>query len=84
MTWVRRLMRWCPITALSQELVRFDMQLMQDAEISGVGYQRGLLAGFEVREYVLEKFDRRCAYCGKEGIPLELSTATKVMPHGPR
>ena len=36
MTWVERLSRLRPITALSQELVRFDMQLMQHAEISGV------------------------------------------------
>src|SRR5215471_17672941 len=45
---------------------------MQDAEVSGVAYQQGELAGYEVREYVLEKFDRRCAYCHEEGIPLEV------------
>src|SRR5205814_5835125 len=28
-TWVTRLMRLCPITAISQERVRFDMQLME-------------------------------------------------------
>jgi RRXRR protein len=36
LTWGQRLRRWCPIAALSQEVVKFDMQLMQDAEISGV------------------------------------------------
>jgi hypothetical protein len=45
---------------------------MQDAEVSGVAYQRGELAGFEVRQYVLEKFGRRCAYCHSEHVPLEL------------
>ena len=29
MTWVERLRRWCPIGALSQELVRFDTQRLQ-------------------------------------------------------
>jgi 5-methylcytosine-specific restriction endonuclease McrA len=63
-TWVKRLTRLCPITALSQELVRFDTQLMQNAEVSGVAYQQGELAGYEVREYLLEKWHRTCAYCG--------------------
>jgi RRXRR protein len=41
LTWVDRLRRWCPIGAISLELVKFDTQLMQDAEISGVEYQQG-------------------------------------------
>ncbi len=72
LTWVNRLRRFCPISAISMELVRFDTQLMQNPEISGVEYQQGELAGYEVREYLLEKWGRCCAYCGKEGIPLEV------------
>ena len=53
MTWVHRLRRYLPITAISQELVKFDMQTMQNPEISGVEYQQGTLHGFELREYVL-------------------------------
>ena len=55
LAWVSRLQRWAPITALSQELVRFDMQLMQNPDISGIEYQQGTLAGYEVREYLLGK-----------------------------
>ena len=54
------------------QLVRFDTQLMQNPEISGVQYQQGTLAGYEVREYLLEKWGRRCAYCAGEGVPLEI------------
>ncbi len=72
LTWVQRLRRLCPIGAISMELVRFDTQLMQDAEISGVEYQSGTLAGMEVREYLLEKWQRKCAYCGAEGVPLQI------------
>jgi hypothetical protein len=54
------------------ELVRFDTQLMQDAEISGVEYQQGTLAGYEVREYLLAKWGRRCAYCGATDTPLQI------------
>jgi len=67
-TWVTRLRKYCPIKAISLELVKFDTQAMQNPEISGVEYQQGELFGYEVREYLLEKFLRRCAYCGKENI----------------
>lgn len=76
LTWVARLMRFCPIAALSMELVRFDTQQMQDAEISGVAYQQGELAGYEVREYLLEKWGRTCAYCGARNVPLEIEHLT--------
>ena len=72
LTWALRLMRLCPIARISQELVKFDMQLMQNPEIGGIEYQQGELAGYEVREYLLEKWGRRCAYCDATGVPLEI------------
>jgi 5-methylcytosine-specific restriction endonuclease McrA len=72
LTWVERLRRFCPVAAISQELVRFDLQAMQAPEIHGVAYQQGTLAGYELREYLLEKWGRRCAYCGREGVPLQV------------
>jgi 5-methylcytosine-specific restriction endonuclease McrA len=71
-TWVRRIRRLCPVAAISQELVRFDLQQMQNPEISGIEYQRGELFGFEVKEYLLAKWDRKCAYCGVENVPFEI------------
>jgi len=71
-TWVRRIRKVCPVTAVSQELVRFDLQQIQNPEISGVEYQRGELFGFEVKEYLLQKGNRRCAYCGVENVPFEI------------
>src|SRR5690606_7910216 len=41
LAWVKRLRRWAPIAALSSELVRFDMQALENPEISGVEYQQG-------------------------------------------
>jgi 5-methylcytosine-specific restriction endonuclease McrA len=75
-TWLCRIQRVCPLASISQELVRFDTQLMQNAEISGVEYQRGVLAGYEVREYLLEKWGRKCAYCGVKAMPLEIEHLT--------
>ncbi len=71
-TLVRRIRKVCLVTAISQELVRFDLQQIQDPEISGIEYQRGELAGFEVKEYLLQKWKRKCAYCGVENVPFEV------------
>ena len=71
-SWVTRLRKSAPVSAISQELVRFDMQKMENPEISGAEYQQGTLAGYEVREYLLEKWGRTCAYCGKTDVPLEI------------
>ena len=78
MTWVSRLRRWCPIAAISLELPRFDTQLMQNPEISAVEYQQGELAGYEVREYLLEKWGRTCAYCTATDVPLQVE---HIVPH---
>jgi 5-methylcytosine-specific restriction endonuclease McrA len=71
-TWVERLRRWTPIASISLELVKFDTQKMVNPEIRGVEYQQGTLYGYEVREYLLEKLGRKCAYCGKKNVPLEI------------
>ena len=71
-TWVARLCRLANITAISQELVKFDTQALQNPEIAGVEYQQGTLAGYELREYLLEKWGRRCAYCHATNVPLQV------------
>jgi hypothetical protein len=74
-TWFVRLFKLCNLTTISMELVRFDTQLMQDAEVSGVEYQ-GELHGYEVREYLLEKFGRKCCYCGATNVALAIEHIT--------
>jgi len=71
-SWADRYHRWIPIVRIDMEIVRFDTQKMQDPEISGVEYQQGTLAGYELREYMLEKWQRRCAYCGAQDVPLQI------------
>ena len=72
LTWVRRLARIYPIAALSLELARFDTQAIQNPEIVGMAYQQGELAGYELRQYLLLKWGRRCAYCGATGAGVRL------------
>ena len=49
---------------MSLELVKFDLQALENPEISDVEYQQGTLFGYEVRQYLLEKWKRACSYCG--------------------
>ncbi|HEY1388634.1 MAG TPA: RNA-guided endonuclease IscB [Ktedonobacterales bacterium] len=75
-TWLNRLLRLCPISAISMELVKFDTQRLQDPEVSGVEYQQGTLVGYELREYLLEKWERMCAYCKANNLPLQVEHLT--------
>jgi hypothetical protein len=38
----------------------------------GVSYQQGTLAGYEAREYLLEKWGRQCSYCHATNVPLHI------------
>jgi hypothetical protein len=70
--WVNRMERLAPVSGIAQELVRFSMQQMENPKISGVEYQQGTLAGYETREYLLEKWGRECVYCGAKDMPLQI------------
>jgi 5-methylcytosine-specific restriction endonuclease McrA len=71
-TWVKRLQKFAPLDSIAQELVNFDTQAIQNPEISGIEYRAGTLKGYECREYLLEKWNRQCAYCGVKDVPLEI------------
>jgi 5-methylcytosine-specific restriction endonuclease McrA len=81
MSWIARYRRWCPITEIVVETVRFDTQLLVNPEINGIEYQQGTLYGYEVREYLLEKWGRKCAYCDAENVPLQIE---HIQPKGRR
>lgn len=71
-TWIKRFMRYVSVTHLAMESVKFDTQAMVNPEIGGIEYQQGELWGYEVREYLLKKFGRKCTYCGTKDVPLEI------------
>ncbi|MEV4747169.1 RNA-guided endonuclease IscB [Streptosporangium sp. NPDC049248] len=73
MSWVARLTRWAPVTAVHVEKVSFDTHALSAGRpLEGAEYQQGTLAGYEVREYLLAKWERTCAYCGASDVPLNL------------
>jgi hypothetical protein len=46
-TWVKRLIKYAPIAAITQELVRFDLQQLENPEISGMGF--GPMAAADIK-----------------------------------
>ena len=75
-TWVTRLQKLAPIFSIVIETVRFDTQKIQNPEISGILYQQGDLMGYEIREYLLEKWGRKCVYCDAKNTRLEIDHIT--------
>ncbi|WP_327675596.1 MULTISPECIES: RNA-guided endonuclease IscB [unclassified Streptomyces] len=72
-SWTTRLARWAPVRAAHVERVAFDTHAMAHGGLlEGAEYQHGTLAGTEVREYLLAKWGRACAYCGATGVPLNI------------
>ena len=71
-SWTTRLCRLAPITSIAVETVRFNLQQLDNPEIAGIEYQQGTLLGYEVREYLLEKWNRVCAYCDAKNVPLHI------------
>lgn len=71
-SFLNKLMKIIPLTHISYENCKFDTQLINNENIKGIEYQQGTLLGYTIREYLLEKYNRKCIYCGKENIPLEI------------
>lgn len=65
-TFITRLVRMLPLGTISYENVKFDTQKMMNPDIHGIEYQQGTLEGYEIREYLSEKFNHKCCYCGIE------------------
>lgn len=64
--WAKRLQKLIPMSKVWVEDAKFDTQLMENPEISGIEYQQGDLQGYEVKEYLLKKYKHKCVYCEKE------------------
>ena len=69
---VRFVARILPIRQINVEIGSFDTQKMQNPQVSGVSYQQGQLQGYLLREYLLARWQRQCAYCKTSGVPLQV------------
>ncbi len=61
-----------PVSQVKVEVGSFDTQKMQNPEMSGLEYQQGQLEGYQIKEYVLRKWQHRCVYCGAREVPLQI------------
>lgn len=61
-----------PVGRITVEVGSFDTQKMQNPDIAHLEYQQGELQGYFLREYALEKWQRKCAYCDAREVPLEI------------
>jgi 5-methylcytosine-specific restriction endonuclease McrA len=69
----RRLCQYAPVTEIHIERVAFDTHAMSEGRsLTAVEYRNGALTGTEIREYLLAKWGRACAYCGATGVPLNI------------
>ena len=62
---INHLHRYFPIEKIIVEVAEFDIQKIKNPDISGIEYQQGTLQGYNIRNYLLEKHNRKCFYCGK-------------------
>lgn len=62
--WVSKLRKLVNITDCSFEAVRIDTQLLDNPDIEGKEYQNGTLAGYELKEYLMDRYGHTCQYCG--------------------
>ena len=62
---IDHLHHYFPIENIIIEVAEFDIQKIKNPNISGIEYQQGTLQGYNIRNYLLEKHNRKCFYCGK-------------------
>lgn len=70
-SWAKRLDRFTMLDSFSMELVSFDAQKLMNPDIGSEEYQKGTLFGTEIRAYLRQKWEDKCAYCGKKGEEVE-------------
>lgn len=63
---IDRLERLLGPCEIDMELVKFDMQLLENPDIEGMEYQQGTLRGYEMKAYLMEKYQHTCQYCSNE------------------
>lgn len=75
---LKKYKKLCNITKVSIESVKFDSQLLENPDISGIEYQQGTLFGYEIRQYLLEEYGHNCQYCGGDSNDKRLEIEHKI------
>ncbi len=61
-----------PIFSVAVERVSFDTSSMTNGEkLYGAEYQNGDLKDIKLRDFIFQKYNYKCVYCGKKGEEIE-------------
>jgi len=64
---IKQLSKILPISKVRVEIAKFDTQKLQNPEIRGKGYQKGVTEGYDnIRAYVFERDNYTCQICKKQ------------------
>jgi hypothetical protein len=64
---ISTLKKYLPIKKVTIEIAKFDIQKIENPDISGIGYQQGNLYNFyNIRAFLLEREHGKCQFCGKK------------------
>ena len=63
--WADILCTLYPIKRINIEYNKFDMQKIVNPNIHGVEYQHGTLYQWQIKNYLLYKYNGKCAYCDR-------------------
>lgn len=69
--WVYRLMKSTQITSIAYERVRFDLNLPEFHVNRNLDYIPFSKTEYEVKEYLLLKYNYQCVYCGAKNVVFE-------------
>lgn len=71
LTYFRRISCFTPISSITQEVAKFDIQALMRPGISGIDYCQGPMFGMNLQEALTQKYGRHCQNCGKKRGRLE-------------
>lgn len=72
MTWVNRLSLYCSIKGITVEHCGFDPQKITKYSSDDTAFNKNELGGYEIKEYLLEKYNYKCAYCSASNLALQV------------
>lgn len=74
-TWVKKVVRLCPVEKISFELTRYDLDHIK-SWVHDVTLSSKLRKAYfyELREYLLNKWQKKCVICGKKRVSLKIDS----------
>ena len=77
---VQTMLQLYPIKQLRAEYLRFDTQLMQYPDITGIQYQQGTLQHWQLRHYIFARDHWKCQYCDQSPTDNNPLTMDHIVP----